>query len=278
VPLPADGKGGRVVLPGAEMVMRVSANDGEARMFPVGQPFTHVGQWQRGVKYCQHAYSSALGWCSQGEGSGDLGAGRTGYSADGRTWIYRSHPVVLEMSAQRVASYCLLSEPNRPGAKIPTAVPSPLFGRLVTHTLIGEGGEVHVFWHTCPQALHLYLGGYGISVTEERLRDRQAGKRRIQISCEGRHSWMELIDGPAGEFAVNVLPPRPGWKHSHLFGGLGVYPDWRSAAPVAPLTPVIMHVDGAFGRRPGASNVVVQRNGAALHLVFEGNAFNLTLA
>ena len=89
-PLPADGMGGTKALPGAEMLVKVNPHDGEVRLFPVGQPASHWGMWQREIKYCQHAYSSYLGWCATGEGGQDLGAGRTGYSLDGERWSWRT--------------------------------------------------------------------------------------------------------------------------------------------------------------------------------------------
>ena len=33
------------------------------------------------------------------------------------------------------------------------------------HTLIGDTGEVQVLWHTGPRPAHLWLGGYGVSVS-----------------------------------------------------------------------------------------------------------------
>lgn len=278
LPLPADAGGGRITLKGAEMVVRVRREDGEARLYPVGQPFGQAGRWQRGVKYCQHAYSSALGWCALGEGSPDLGAGRSGYSADGVTWVYRSYPTALEISAHHVASSCKLGDSGRPGAKAAPASAPPLPGDLVTHTLIGEDGEVHVLWHTCPVPLHLHLGGYGINVAAAQQLRRESGARSQLIAGADRESRMELVDGPPGKFAVDVLPPRPGWRHSHLFGGLGAFPCWRSTTPVPAFTPVILHVDGAVGRTLRAGAARLLRAGRDLSLSFEEETFNLTIA
>ncbi|MGW8181283.1 MAG: DUF2264 domain-containing protein, partial [bacterium] len=91
-PMPADLAGGRQALPGAQMVLKVSPVDGEAKAIVVGEPVGHEGSWQRGIKYFQHAYSSNLGWAALGEGGPDLGQGRTGVSYDGQSWQYRTNP------------------------------------------------------------------------------------------------------------------------------------------------------------------------------------------
>ena len=218
-----------------------------------------------------------LGWCALGEGSPDLGAGRTGYSVDGGNWIYRSNPTVLEISSHHVASGCALDEPARPGEQAAPSATPKLSGRIITHTLIGAGGEVHVLWHTCPTALRLHLGGYGINVSDEPRLRRDTDAKSLLIAGEDRQSRMEIVDGPAGAFAVEVLAPRPGWRHSHLFGGIGAFPYWRSAVPVPALTPVILHVDGAVGRRLGACSAALQRSGPSLSLSFEGKTFNLSI-
>jgi hypothetical protein len=54
---------------------------------------------------------------------------------------------------------------------------------------------------------------------------------------------------------THLVDIREGWKHSHLFGGQGAYPYWRSTEPVAPLTPVAFLVDGGRGEGDDAIDV-----------------------
>ncbi len=267
-PMPADGQGGRLVLPGAGMAVRVSPADGEARLFIAEQSFVHEGNWQRGIKYCQHAYSSYLGWCSLGDPGEDLGAGRTGWSSDGTNWKFRSHPVGTVVTAERVAAREPMSE--EPGA------PNPA-GELHTHTLIGDTGEVQVFWHTWAQAMHLYLGGYGISVASGRQPDITPAGRSLRLQAGEYHSWMEALHGPEGRFKSRLLTPRPGWLHSHLFGGHGAYPSWHSLEPAPPYEPVAIYVDGSRNRRPVTPAIAIERSGGLLRVKFEGRQTDIIL-
>ena len=238
-PMPADGKGGTIALPGAQMVLRVSPIDGEARLYPVGQPFSHWGQWQRGIKYCQHAYSSYLGWCATGEGGADLGAGRTGISFDGIHWKLRDRPRAVQVSPDHLISTYEVGEEESDWDNS---------GELTTHTLIGESGEVHVFWHTSPKPAFLYLGGYGISIPHGESARELRRETQLRISGGAYHSLMKVLDAPPGRLSAEVLEPRRGWSHSHLYGGRGAFPHWESSSPVPPHVPVVIYVDGARDR------------------------------
>ena len=173
-PMPADGPGGRIALPGAQMLLKVSPVDGEARLYPVGQTHTHWGAWQRGVKYCQHAYSSYLGWAVTGEGGPDLGAGRTGFSLDGKSWKFRERPRMVEVSEDHLFSREILEFPDEPFK----AQGYDDYGEIYTHTLVGDDGEVHVFWHDSGRPLRLYIGGYGISVPHDKDMGKQESEGR----------------------------------------------------------------------------------------------------
>lgn len=251
-PLPADGAGGRLTLPGAQMTVRVSPADGEARLFPAGQPFTHAGRFQRGIKYCQHAYSSRLGWCALGENGEDLGAGRVGFSRDGETWRYRSHPVATEVSPNHVGSVEAMEFAMQ--GNFDTSI--RLSGELLTHTLIGDTGELHVFWHTALEPVWLHLGGYGVPLADgETPETTTTARGGLHLRAGGRQAWMELLHGPNGAFGARVLEPRAGWRHAHLFGGRGVFTQWRSAGPVRACQPVILYVDGARDRTPATPEI-----------------------
>lgn len=258
-PLPADGQGGRLALPAAEMTVRVSPIDGEARLFVAGQRFTHPGSWQRGIKYCQHAYSGSLGWCALGDRGEDLGAGRAGWSFDGKNWKYRVHPVATLVEADQVASHEPM--PEQPGPA----------GELHTHTLIGDTGEMQIIWHTRAQPTHLHFGGYSVSVAAGRQPGTTLTGRGIHLTATDWHSWMEQLRGPAGRFEARLLEPRSGWMHSHLFGGHGAYPFWRSLEPVPPFEPVVLYLDGSRNRLPATPAIVIDRTGPALQIDFGGS-------
>ncbi|MBW7998157.1 MAG: DUF2264 domain-containing protein, partial [Candidatus Glassbacteria bacterium] len=210
-PIPADGAGGRKALPGAQMTVNVSPADGEARMYPVGQPFAHWGQWQRGEKYCQLAYSSYLGWCVTGAGGEDLGAGRNGISFDGIRWHFRERPEAIQ-----VDTHHLISRETIP-------LPSPEeddtvmydFGEIITHTLVGNSGEVHVFWHTSAKPAWLYLGGYGISVPHGQDARSARGEGSLALVGGPYNTLMKVVSSPPGKLDWRVLEPREGWRHTH---------------------------------------------------------------
>jgi hypothetical protein len=241
LPMPADGGEHMKVIAGAEMVAHVRS-DGEARLYPVGQPFSRAhDHWQRGVKYEQHAYSSALGWAALGEGT-DLGAGRTGISLDGTTWSYRDHARVLSMKSDHVASAWSfdVNLTYKPAADDRS--------ELITHTLIGRSGEVHVFWHQSPQPVFLHLGGYGIAAPTADAVAVNRSPTAIEIRTPEYHSVLRVLEAPVGAFSHEVLTPREGWAQAHLFGAVGTFPAWRSASVMPANTPVVIFVDGGHSR------------------------------
>jgi hypothetical protein len=271
-PLPADGAGGRVALPAAQMLVKVSPDDGEVRLFPVGQPASHWGLWQRDVKYAQHAYSSFLGWCATGEGGPDLGAGRTGYSLDGVHWSWRSRPRMMQMDTEHLVSQEEMTLPSSesiaPGNRDDS-------GEITTHTLVGAHGEVHVFWHDSPTPHYLYLGGYGISVPHGSTLTRQTGDDWLVIHGGVNHSMIRMLEAPAGVLADEVVEPRPGWLHSHSFGGKGAFPHWQSKAPVPANTVVVAYVDGLRDRSPVVPEILVRHERGNLEIVLDGKTHTI---
>ncbi len=272
-PIPADGVGGRRALPGAQMAVKVSPVDGEARLYPVGQPFSHWGNWQRGVKYCQLAYSSYLGWCVTGEGGQDLGAGRNGVSFDGSSWHFRERPEPLQVDTHHLISREAIPAPT------PEEKDSLIddFGEIMTHTLIGNGGEVHVFWHTNGRPMWLYLGGYGISVPHGSEPSAEQADRALTIRGGENSSMMRVIQAPAGKLAWRVLEPRKGWLHTHSHGGRGAFPWWQSEQAVPSNTPVVVFVEGARGRSIASPDVRVSSDDETLTVTFEGIEYKINI-
>jgi hypothetical protein len=191
-PMPADRDGGRLALPGAEMVVKVSPLDGEARLYPLGSSIQHVGEWQRGIKYFQHSYSSYLGWAALGEGGPDIPAGRTGVSFDRVNWHYRSNPEAIHVDPLHGISYYKIELDN----------PNPdmtEFGKVVTHTLIGTDGEVHVFWHDSARPAFMMIGGYGIGSPESTDFRICRPDRSVIVSGTRHHSLLTVLSSPPGE-------------------------------------------------------------------------------
>ncbi len=269
LPMPADEAGGRVPLPAAQMLVKVSPIDGEARLYPVGQPFSHWGSWQRGIKYCQHAYSSYLGWCATGDGGPDLGAGRTGTSFDSQNWHFRERPRAIQVTDDHLISVEDIPVPDTEGADTVWYD----FGEVITHTLVGTSGEVHVFWHNSARPAYLYLGGYGISVPHGENLQREAGENSLRIHGGECHSTMKVIQAPEGKLEFELLEPRTGWKHSHNFGGRGAFPHWQSSQPVSSNTIVAIYVDGTRGRLPSDPLITASENKGLLRVKFEGKTY-----
>jgi hypothetical protein len=136
--------------------------------------------------------------------------------------------------------------------------------------LIGETGEVHIFWHNSARPLHLWLGGYGISVSQEEALQESRNEDTITIGASPYHSSLRILTGPRGRFGVERLEPRKGWRHAHLFGGLGAFPYWASDSPVPPNLPVIAWVAGTRDRPPSISLIGVEEAPGTLKVNFEG--------
>ena len=266
--MPADAAGGKTAVAGAEMVLRVSPVDGEARMYPVGQPCNRT-IWQSPIKYGQHAYSSALGFCLPGEGGEDNGAGRTGYSYDGIKWQYRYQPRPLLIEPDHIASIYKLRDAKNDS--------SSDYGRddMITHTLIGNDGELYVFWHNYPDPVYLSLSGYGISIPGADDLKETANDTGILIRGGDYCSVLRLVEAPAGNVAAVLLHPREGWEHTHLFGGLGAYTLWQSTAAVPPHTPVVVYVNGAKKRTPDKGMIRVEKYAGRLLITFEGKEYDI---
>jgi hypothetical protein len=261
-PIPADGAGGKIALPGAQFVIRISPLDGEARLFPVGQPFAHGREkWQTGVKYDQYAYSSFLGFCVNGEHAEDIGAGRSGYSVDGVTWHFRERAEPILVSNSHLISRYALEQNN-------------LYG-ITTNTIIGNDGEIHIFWHDFPEPIYLYMGGYGISVKAGEELTVQKEHNNIVINTGKYFSVLSSVNSPTGLFEKEFLTDHAGWNHTHLFGGEGAFPFWRSNNPVPPLTPVVIYINGTRNRKSVPAIIRIIESPGLDRIQFEGQWYDI---
>ena len=272
-PIPADGAGGKIAVQGAQFSLRVNDIDGEARMFPAGQPWAQSREkWQNAAKYDQHAYSSYLGFCVLGEGGGQLGAGRSGYSYDGVNWFYRERAKAIRVSADHlVSTYTLQPKENDREIIVENR------DEIITHTLVGNDGEIHVFWHNYPDPIYLYLGGYGLSMPETNDLTEKKMNSFIQIEGGEYRSVVQAIQAVDGKFESEVLIPREGWKHTHLFGGIGAFPFWRSNDPVSPNIPQVFYVNGTKRRNANPVEVKIHINQGILNIQFEANAYSIQI-
>jgi hypothetical protein len=264
-PIPADGAGGKLAVPGAQFTIRISPIDGEGRLFPVGQPFAmERKRWQTGAKYDQHGYSSYLGFCVLGEDGPDIGAGRSGYSFDGTNWFYRERSKsILVGNDHLISSYSLkpVSEKD--------SIPLGNGNEIITHTIVGIDGEIYIFWHNYPSPIYMYLGGYGISVNPDQKPDIEKTKDNILLHGGNFYSVMYTIQAPEGKLESNLLIPGNGWNYTHLFGGEGAYPCWNSSDPVPPHIPLIFYVNGTRGRKPVIGQIKVIKEGGEMKIRFE---------
>lgn len=133
-----------------------------------------------------------------------------------------------------------------------------------------KGGEVHVFWHTSPKPLFLYLGGYGINLPRSEALQREAHQNQLMLKGGNNYSIIRTLQVPTGDLVADLLEPRPGWLHSHLYGGRGAFPYWHSRAPVPPNLPVVLHVDAARERPPFEPIFSILQNQEVLQITLEG--------
>jgi len=261
-PIPSDGAGGKLAIPGAQLSIRVSPLDGEARLFPVGQPFGQDRKlWQIGVKYDQYSYSSYLGFCVTGEGGPVIGEGRSGYSVDGVNWFFRERatPILVDEN-HHISEYTL---------KISDQY------KLTTHTLIGNDGEIYIFWHDDPDPLYLYMGGYGIRVLPRAAIQKIESANKISINSGGYHSVIQSVGSTPGLFETEYLNTGEERSNTHLFGGKGAFPYWKSKNPIPPLTPIIMYSNGTRNRESLPPTIKLLKCPGLLKIQFEGQWYEI---
>ncbi len=238
LPSPADGgKISRIAVRGAQMALQTGGPRRESRMHIAGDQFRHHYTWEAGAKYYQHAYSSTLGFALAGLGGPELSAGRTGLSPDGETWCYRTKPRMVELSPSGCSSDWnagLFHE--------------GVDGRVGTESFFLGEGELHVFTHFSDRPQVRRLGGWSVKLEAgemPRVDIHEDGTTAIR-SAFGCSVLLPLAElgGVGGRVECVVLEPRAGYAHTHLFGGIGCWPQWTSCEPVAPGRPVAVFVDG----------------------------------
>lgn len=272
-PAPADLQGGRKVIRGGSFVLNVRP-DGDARIYFAGQTYDRT-HWQASAKYMQEAYSADLGFCVAGGNSAPTGQGMTGWSPDGKDWMYRWRSRTLILEEDHIASFCHIV----PNYKMNRDSGTPEFDcqKVFSHTLIGERGEVRIFWHDNPEPIRLRSGGYAIPVPLSGDYSTEPFGSGIQLSSGDYRSVMRQLYGPEGEEEAVLQKPGEGWTNTHLFGGLGAWPRWESREGVPAFTPVVLFLDGSARGESPLPDVRVARTSDGLEIVFEGKTYSITV-
>ena len=131
--------------------------------------------------------------------------------------------------------------------------------------------------HSSARPAYLYLGGYGISLPHGENLQVEQGQNRLAIHGGENHSVIKVLQAPEGKLDYRLLEPRPGWQHSHNFGGKGAFPYWQSSQPVASNTPVVIYVDGTRGRPLFDPRIPVSMERGLLQVNFEGKNYQIQL-
>ena len=147
--------------------------------------------------------------------------------------------------------------------------------RVYSHTLIGDEGEVHVIWHDYPTPIYLCLGGYGICIPSGSAPAVTNTTDRIVLACGEYRSVAQQVYGPSGTLSCIHLQPEPGWKNTHLFGGLGAWPEWKSDEGVPPFTPVVIFADGSAHGKAVKPQLAVSQTPCGLKINFEGKDYDI---
>ena len=272
-PCPADDKPGRKVVHGGRFVLN-ARSDGDARNYFAGQSFDRT-YWQAGAKYQQDAYSADLGFCLSGGDDGPTGQGQSGYKVDGRDWMYHWRSTALLLEEDHIAG-CYPIVPDYTMAR-DKGTPEFECEHVYSHLLIGDKGEVHVLWHDYPTPIRLRLGGYGIQVPfgSAPVERRQGG---MFILSSGKYrSVSQQLYGPDGILSCRFLQPGEGWENTHLFGGLGAWPQWESGGAIPPFTPVVIYEDGSAYGSVVKPSVRINETPDGLRIVFEGKTFDIRI-
>ena len=222
---------------GARAVLKADGRRGEARWLNAGEDILHRKVWQCGSKYFQHTYSSQIGLALAGDRGPELPAGRTGISTDGKNWAYRTWPRVLELREDRAVSAWEAWVGNE-----------SLTGRVFTESLLLDDGELHTFWHESDGPRFLALGGYAVQIPHGEQPRIETASGRILLQSTRMWSVLEIRGEAPGTVAVEEVRPRPGFAHSHLFGGWAAFTIWKSTRPVAPGVKISIWVDAGLGK------------------------------
>ncbi|MBQ1866401.1 MAG: DUF2264 domain-containing protein [Bacteroidales bacterium] len=274
-PCPADNKPGRKIVHGGNFVLS-ARSDGDSRNYFAGQTFDRT-YWQAGAKYQQDAYSADLGFCVSGGDSAPTGQGQSGYKIGGRDWMYHWRSTALLLEEDHIASsYPMVPDYNMTRGK-DEGTPEFECEHVYSHMLIGDKGEVHVLWHDYPTPVRLRLGGYGINVPFGSTPAESRDGGMLIVSSGNYRSVSKQLYGPEGTLECRFLQPGEGWNNTHLFGGLGAWPQWESKEGVPPFTPVVIYEDGSAHGSVVNPSISVNATKDGLRIVFEGKTYDIRI-
>lgn len=221
----------------------------------------------------QHSYSAQIGFPLVGDDGKDIGAGRTGYSYDNDVWMYRWRTRTIMLEPDHIASYYPLQSVDYRTSSVHDFERDDMF----THTLIGKSGEVHVFWHNYPTPLRLSIGGYAVSRPFDSKTSTSRIKGGLTVNTPGFTSAVSQIFGPSGTVRSIEVKAREGWTNTHLFGGIGVYPQWESNGWIGPHNPVVVFVEAVKGGKIVIPEVAVSETGDGISITFEGKTYEINI-
>ncbi|MDA3800252.1 MAG: DUF2264 domain-containing protein [Kiritimatiellae bacterium] len=223
-PLPAD-KNQNIICRIDGPKFLIQQNEGHARLFCFEQPRTSPA-WQLSIKYGQQVFDGALGFGLIGEKGNDPGFNRVGYRFENYKWCYRSSFICEELTENYgISSWAIFENAIAGNQEI---------GRIYQCTIPGEDMDIHIIYHTCHTPLYLSFGGLCISTHGEfcefkcfDMEDQQMGLKTSQ-----NFSAIAQLSSIPGQFKNKVIKPEQTTYSSHIFGGTGVFPDWKSNSSI----------------------------------------------
>ena len=86
---------------------------------------------------------------------------------------------------------------------------------------------------------------------------------------------LQPLQTEEGALEAKLFIPDADWTHTHLFGGKGAYPFWRSNLPVAPNVPQVIYVNGTRTRIAKPVMINIKSYPGNLMIQFEGKWYSI---
>jgi hypothetical protein len=229
-PLPADNSENILTrIDGPKFI--IQQHEGNARLFCFEQPRTSQ-YWQLSIKYGQQVFDGSLGFGLVGEKGVDPGFNRIGYSFDKSSWCYRNIFFCEELTDRYgISSWAVCEDAISEGLEI---------GHMYQCTIPGNDIDIHIVYHTCHTPIYLSFGGLCInSEGESKKLKCFEGVKQKGIKTEQYFSAIMQLSSASGNLDSVSIKPEHQKYASHLFGGTGVFPIWKSNEAITPNQPLI---------------------------------------